>query len=322
MKVVVWVLAIPAVQGCGSKVAPSPSPASPTTTAVGSATSTHVEETPRAEATVIFETDQGRRKASFVSREPPRVEGGLYWLRLKAQDGSFLVVGINGFAEGAVAPTVLYVGRTIAESTLAAQELEFENEQSVQYMCSIPNVHRMATSFSSAGAAGLNYFDTLLDIKDDEMRNRVALYEPDYLVAYVTSKLGSGPLDDLKAAWGERSLPWGLLQLAGSELAYYDAAELIAKYYSLGVHTGDDGKVDRVEHDKAFIHMLAAAERNARASAHAAKIAAGAIPVQAKLAYQLATVERDGDLGDKLDALAEYWAASAFSQTAVMLARN
>jgi hypothetical protein len=100
MKVVVWVLAIPAVQGCGSKVAPSASPASPTTTAVGSATSTHVEETPRAEATVIFETDQGRRKASFVSREPPRVEGGLYWLRLKAQDGSFLVVGINGFAEG------------------------------------------------------------------------------------------------------------------------------------------------------------------------------------------------------------------------------
>jgi hypothetical protein len=222
----------------------------------------------------------------------------------------------------AVAPTVLYVARTIAESTLAAQELEFENEQSVQYMCSIPNVHRMATSFSSAGAAGLNYFDTLLDIKDDEMRNRVALYEPDYLVAYVTSKLGSGPLDDLKTAWGEQSLPWGLLQLAGSELAYYNAAELIAKYYSLGVHTGEDGKVDKVEHDKAFIHMLAAAERNARASAHAAKIATGAIPVQAKLAYQLATVERDGDMGDKLDALAEFWAASAFSQTAVMLARN
>ena len=222
----------------------------------------------------------------------------------------------------AVAPTVLYVARTIAESTLASQELELGDQPSVPYTSSLPNVRRIATSFSSAGTSGLAYVDTLLDIKNDEMRNRVALYEPDYLVAYVASKLGTGPLGDLETAWGEQSLPWGLLQLAGSELAYSDAAELIAKYDSLGVHTGDDGKIDSVEHDTAFIHLLAAAERNARASAHAAKIATGAIPVQAKLAYQLATVERDGDLEDKLDALAELWTASAISQTAVMLARN
>jgi hypothetical protein len=177
----------------------------------------------------------------------------------------------------------------------------------------------LATAFSSAGAAGLGYVDALLDIKDDEMRNRVALYEPDYLVAYVASK---PPLDDLETAWGEQSLPWSLLQLAGSELAYGDAAQLIAKYDALGVHTGADGKIDSLAHDTAFIHMLAAAERNARASAHAAKIATGAIPVQAKLAYQLAIVEREGDLEDKLDALAEFWTSSAVSQTAVMLARN
>ncbi|MBV8759630.1 MAG: hypothetical protein JO257_20240 [Deltaproteobacteria bacterium] len=230
----------------------------------------------------------------------------------------------------AIAPTLLYVGRTIAESTLATQELEFENEQSVQYMCSLPNVKRMATSFSSAGGAGLNYFDTLLTqplaeqnhVSEDEARTKIAAFEPDYYVAWITSRLGNGPLDELKAAWGEHSLAWGLLSLAGSELAYYDAAQLIAKYYSLEVHTDDSGKVDKVEHDKAFLHMLAAAERNARTSAHEAKIATGAIPVQAKLAYQLATVERDGDLGDKLDALGEFWASSAFSQTAVMLARN
>jgi uncharacterized protein len=229
-----------------------------------------------------------------------------------------------------IAPTLLYVGRTIAESTLATQELEFENEQSVNYMCSIPNVKRMSTSFQSAGVAGLNYFDTLLTqplaeqahVSEDEARNKIAQFEPDYYVAYVTSRLGNGPLDELKTAWGEHSLAWGLLSLAGSELAYYDAAGLIAKYYSLEAHTDDDGKITKVEHDKAFVHMLASAERSARASAHEAKIAAGAIPVQAKLAYQLAQVERDGDLGDKLDALSEYWAATAFSQTAVMLARN
>ena len=68
--------------------------------------------------------------------------------------------------------------------------------------------------------------------------------------------------------------------------------------------------------------MLPRAERNARASARAARIATGAIPVQAKLAYQLATVLRGGSLADKVDALAQFWTASAFSQTAVMLARN
>ena len=68
--------------------------------------------------------------------------------------------------------------------------------------------------------------------------------------------------------------------------------------------------------------MLISAERVARASARAARIATGAIPVQAKLAYQVASVQKDGDINDKLDALAGFWSSSAFSQTAVMLARN
>jgi hypothetical protein len=54
----------------------------------------------------------------------------------------------------------------------------------------------------------------------------------------------------------------------------------------------------------------------------AARIATGAIPVQAKLAYQVASVQKDGDMNDKLEALAGFWSSSSFSQTAVMLARN
>jgi hypothetical protein len=68
--------------------------------------------------------------------------------------------------------------------------------------------------------------------------------------------------------------------------------------------------------------MLDSAEKSARANARAAKIAAGAVPIQAKLAYQIAALEKDGDLTEKVDALGEFWASSAFSQTAVMLARN
>src|SRR5262249_5528838 len=202
----------------------------------------------------------------------------------------------------------------------------------VNYTCSVPNVRRVATSFSSAGAAGIHYFDTLLvqpyaakmHLGEDEAKERIAIYEPDYLVAMMAAKLPTldGLPKQLKEQWGETSLPWGLLSLAGSELAYFHAAELIAKYYSLDATTNDAGQIASVAHEKAFANMLATAERNARASARAARIATGAIPVQAKLAYQLATIERDGDLGDKLDALSEFWTASAYSQTAVALARN
>jgi len=232
----------------------------------------------------------------------------------------------------AVAPTLLYLGRTSAETTLALQELEFEKEDSVMYMCSLPNVKRMATSFQSASAAAVTYFDSMVieelakgaSIPVDDARNRFSAIEPDYLVAYLMSKLNEteGLPKELKTAWGEKSLAWGLMSLAASELAYFDSAELIAKYYSLGVHTDDNNQVDKIEFDQAFVRMLDAAEKSARSNARAAKIAAGAVPIQAKLAYQIAALEKDGDLTEKVDALGEFWASSAFSQTAVMLARN
>jgi hypothetical protein len=89
-----------------------------------------------------------------------------------------------------VAPTVLYIGKTVADTIVAAQKLEFESEKSVNYICSIPNVKRLSTSFASAGAAGVNYFETLLveplaksgGVPIDSARNRVAMVEPDYLV--------------------------------------------------------------------------------------------------------------------------------------------
>jgi hypothetical protein len=232
----------------------------------------------------------------------------------------------------ALAPAMLFMERGLVGAEIAREELDFEAETSVNYMCSIPNVRRMATSFESASAAGVNYFDTLLveplaqsaHVSADEAKNRIAFMEPTYLVSLLLSKLGTteGLPKALSTEWGEHSLAWSLFSLAGSELAYFDSAGLIAKYYSLGVHTDEAGKADKVEYAKAFDNMLATAERNARASARAARIATGAIPVQAKLAYQVASVERDGDLGEKLDALAELWVASAMSQTAVMLARN
>ncbi|MFN0246277.1 MAG: hypothetical protein ACKV2T_05185 [Kofleriaceae bacterium] len=232
-----------------------------------------------------------------------------------------------------VMPTVLLVGQTVASAQMAAEELEFLTEKSVNYMCSIPNIKRLSTSFQSAGAAGVNYFETLLvepaakqfGLTLDQARTRIAMSEPNYLVAYMLSHLQQvdGLPKDMKLLWGENSPQWNLLSLAGSELAYYHSAELIAKYYSLGLKTDPStGRATGVEHEKAFMNMLASAERSARASARAARIATGAIPVQAKLAYQQAQIAREGDMTDKLDALSQYWMSSAYSQTAVMLARN
>jgi uncharacterized protein len=233
---------------------------------------------------------------------------------------------------GKVAPTVVLIGRMYASSVLAAQRLEFETEQSINYTCSIANVRRLATSFQSASAAGIQYFDTLLveplaksaGIAADVARSRVMMMEPQYLVAFQLSRLAvdDGLPRELKELWGEGSVAWNMMALAANELAYQSAAELVAKHYSLQVHDGPDGRAAQVEHDKAFANMLASADRVARSSARAARIATGAIPVQARLAYQLARVQRDGDLEDKLEALSGFWSSSAFSQAAVMLARN
>jgi uncharacterized protein len=233
-----------------------------------------------------------------------------------------------------VAPSILLVGQTVAETLVAQQRLEFESEKSINYMCNIPNVKRLTTSYQSASAAGINYFETLLvapyaesaGIPLDQARSQLAMREPNYLVAFVLSRMDqstSGVIGELKKDWGDKSLQWNLMSLAGSELAYAKSAELVAKYYSLSVKKDPTtNRISSVDYEKAFMNMLVVAERNARANARAARIATGAIPVQAKLAYQLAVVQREGDTHDKIDALASFWTASAYAQTAVMLARN
>jgi hypothetical protein len=228
----------------------------------------------------------------------------------------------------AVAPALTLAARTRTENELALQLLDIEKEDSVSYLCSIPNMKRLSTSFQSAGSAAINYFDELLLAGrwggSDFAKQQLAMVEPTYLDALIGTHLQEweGLPQDLKKLWGEKSFAWNLLALAASEMAYDNAAALIAKYYSLGVETGADGRAERLERDKAFENMLATAERSARQSARGARIAAGAIPIQARLAYQVAANEKDGDLADRLDALEELWVASAYAQTAVMLARN
>lgn len=231
----------------------------------------------------------------------------------------------------AVAPTILTRFRTIAEASVAEQALALEPDRGVPYAGSPPDLTRLAAGFQVAAAAGLDHVDALLieplarsaGITDGLARQRVASVEPDYLIAAALARLPDGGLPrELATSWGEGSLGGSLLTLAAHAVAYRSAALLIAKYDSLAVHVGDTGKIDAVEHAKAFRSLLASARRAARASARAARIAAGAIPVPAKLAYHRASVDQAGSIDDQLEALAELWTASAFCQVAVMLARH
>mgnify|MGYP000914706782 FL=1 len=233
----------------------------------------------------------------------------------------------------ATAPTVLAIARAVASSAMSLESIDIEGQRSINYLCSLPNVKRLATSFQSAAGSNLAYFDSLIvaevakafNVPPDQAKIRFAGYEPDYLVALMAGSVGGmgGLPDQLKKEWGENTIAWGLFTLAASELSFFRTSMLISKWYSLGVQNDPiTGRPTSVQHEKAFFNMLTFAEVRARENARAALVATGEIPVQARLRYQQAKVLREGDLTDKLAALEGYWAASVYAQTAVMLARN
>ncbi len=224
-----------------------------------------------------------------------------------------------------VMPSVLMIARAVGNAQWATESMEIEAVKTLDYMCSLPNVKRLAKSFESAAQANVTYYETLVGVSDDWSRMSMQYEEPDYLTASVSSTLTQrgGIVDSLKAEWTEDSLPWGLFQLAAAQLGYFKASTLISKRYSLGVQNDPySGRATYVAYEKAFMSMMTNAERKARENAHSAKVATGAIPVQARIAYQDAKLLREGDVADKLSALELYWKSSVYSQTAVMLARN
>lgn len=232
-----------------------------------------------------------------------------------------------------VVPAVLSFVRGVAWGKRALEAKEVD-ARSINYMCSLPNVRRQATSFASASGANLRYFESLVvselaaqhQIPDALAQMLLKRQNSDYLIAsnaWEMAELRAGLPQLLRDEWGDNSLPWSLGSLAGSILSYFKTSLLISKEYSLGVeYDYYTGQPTGVKFEKAFKEMLIGAELKSRQNAHAAKIAAGSIPVEAKLAYQLASLLREGSTADKLRALELYWESSLFSQTAVMLARN
>jgi hypothetical protein len=233
-----------------------------------------------------------------------------------------------------MAPSIVAIARAVAYTRMSIETLAIEGVKSLDYTCSLPIARRLSTSYASAAAANITYFESLfvkdlsnlLNVPYDSARSVLMSREPDYLVSYMASSMASmedGLPAALRSSWGETSTPWTLGTLAGSILSYFKTSLLISKWYSLNVSNDPyTGLPVAVQYERAFDRMMENAERHAREHAHAAKLATGSIPIQARLNYQNAVTLRSGELADQLRALEYFWSSSVYSQTAVMLARN
>ncbi len=110
-----------------------------------------------------------------------------------------------------------------------------------------------------------------------------------------------------------------MLRLAAGASAYLGAASLTNKYYSLSA-TRNDKEETVLGNRKALTNQLDLRKRPARSAAGAARAKVGFIPAAARMSYQLATAQREGDDDDKLDALEYDWQSAFFSNLAVMIA--
>lgn len=231
-----------------------------------------------------------------------------------------------------VAPTALRLLRVTADLAAADQALELAPEAAGAPSCAVSPaaVARDAAALRGLAAAGAARLDALLvdpltrkaGLIAEAARWRIAALEPGYLVADQLSRAAATGLPgELATAWGGESIAPGLLWLAAAGAAHRGAAVVIAAREVLAIHRNDAGRIDTIPHPPALRALLGAADRSARAAARAAQVATGAVPVQARLAYQIAIGHAAGGVDDQLDALAELWDATAISEAAVALVR-
>lgn len=110
-----------------------------------------------------------------------------------------------------------------------------------------------------------------------------------------------------------------MLRLAAGADAYLGSASLTNKYYSLSATRTDDDAIV-LGNRKALTNQLELGKASARSAAAAAKSAVGFIPAAARLSYQLANAQREGDDEENPMALESYWQSSFFSNLAVTIA--
>jgi hypothetical protein len=114
-----------------------------------------------------------------------------------------------------------------------------------------------------------------------------------------------------------------LAELAAARRAHLEAWTGLARRELLGLERHPkSGAITAARNPKALERLLELADDAARRRARAAQVAAGAIPVTARLLYQAARSLRDGTVTEKLEALELYWRSGWLSELAVTVSRK
>jgi hypothetical protein len=196
---------------------------------------------------------------------------------------------------------VLLAACSTTAAARAREELALAPEDRVTYALGGGDAQRLAAALGEVARNGLAAFaGPPPEDADPGDRPGLAL-----VAARFASDAGGLPRE-LRVTWGDGSLVWSLAALAA---ARYAIALEVDRAPAAMPPTGLDA-------------TLAAADRAARAHAHAAQVASGAIPLQAKLAYQRALALEHLGGAAVFDALVELRASSEASRLAVMFARN
>jgi len=251
--------------------------------------------------------DEARRVVAELADKPP---------------GELGSAAVLDAAAAAAVPAVLRALRSAAALMTVPEELALAPDDGIACSCPPDSLARAAVALHAAATATAGDVEAAIvaplarsaGITHDAARRRIAAAFPEYLLA----NPAPGPPPDAAAdpapAADEPEPGW--LALTGAQTALQAAALLLVRQ-ALGTA---DLEIASEPAPQVVRAQIAGAERAARAAAHAAAIAAGEIPLQARLAYQRAMLPDDAD--GPIDVLAALWRATEFSETAVTLARR
>lgn len=106
--------------------------------------------------------------------------------------------------------------------------------------------------------------------------------------------------------------------MGNSLVSFVLSSGLIAKYYSLGGQTDDEGNIVGVSAEKALISMLDLAEDSSLENINASA-KAGAPSIMSLLYFEGGKVLREGTYENKFDALTDFWLASTEARLLTIL---
>jgi len=178
--------------------------------------------------------------------------------------------------------------------------------------------------FEAAAEANLEYFDTVYvgvladraKLNPDTIRTELLGTERTYRTAFFNLKFPKTLFANLAPA-GTAS--HNLARLSGALSSFFASSSLIVRYIVLEVRK-EKGEIKGLRREQGLDTLLALAEEAARVHAAVALDRLGAVPISARIEYELGRWRHGRkELSDRLDALSHYWRASKWCQLAISL---